>query len=133
MFSSKSKMKVNLDRAAISTPREDLPAQSPVPVLRPDVNKRRGPRRDLWCVCSVESKGGEKREGVIVDISKTGARIRFRTRGTLPGVVRVKASRIGLKRFARVIWQSTFDAGLEFVPDHKSAILKRLRSCADDT
>ncbi len=119
MFSSKSKMKVNLERAAIGAEREEAPARTPVPILRPETNKRRGERRELWCICSVETKGGEKREGVIVDISKTGARVRFRSRGTLPSVVRVKASRIGLKRFARVIWQSAFDAGLEFVPDHK--------------
>ena len=128
MFSSKSKMKVNLDRAVAGAAQpapNSLEAQdsmqrtAPTPVLRPMSNKRRGPRKDLWCVCSVETKGGEIREGVIVDISKTGARIRFRSRGTLPRVVRVKASRLGLKRFARIVWQSAFDAGLEFVPDHK--------------
>lgn len=129
MFSSKSKMKVNLDRAVagaaqpapkfLGQTESTQPSAAPTPVLRPMENKRRGPRKDLWCVCSVETKGGEIREGVIVDISKTGARVRFRSRGTLPRVVRVKASRLGLKRFARIIWQSAFDAGLEFVPDHK--------------
>jgi len=117
MFSSKSKMKVNLERAGTAPARAEEEAPRPVPILRPAANNRRGARKDLWCVCSVETKGGEIREGVIVDISKSGARIRFRSRGTLPSVVRVKASRIGLKRFARVVWQSTFDAGLEFVPD----------------
>jgi len=119
MFSTKSKLKVNLERVVRDEPQEEPIAPKPVPVLRPAENKRRGPRKDLWCVCAVETKGGETREGVIVDISKTGARIRFRSRGRLPGVIRIKASRIGLKRFARVIWQSAFDAGIEFVPDHK--------------
>ena len=119
MFSTKPKMKVNLERAVSAPARAEDDAPRPVPVLRPAANNRRGTRKDLWCVCAVESKGGEVREGVIVDISKSGARIRFRSRGTLPGVVRVKASRIGLKRFARVVWQSTFDAGLEFVPDNQ--------------
>ena len=119
MFSSKSKMKVDLQRVTGEPGREEVATPKPAPILRPAVNNRRGPRKDLWCVCSVETKGGEVREGVIVDISKTGARIRFRTRGRLPGVVRIKASRIGLKRFAKVIWQSPFDAGIEFVPDHK--------------
>ncbi len=61
------------------------------------------------------------REGVVIDVSKTGTRVRFRSRGTLPRIVRVKAFRIGLNRFARVVWQTTFDAGLEFVPDRKIA------------
>lgn len=127
MFGSKSKLKVNLDRAVGGTvTEEEKPsraaprgARDPAPIVRPETNQRRGPRKDLWCVCSVETKGGEVREGVIVDISKTGARVRFRNRGTLPQVVRIKGPRIGLKRFARVVWQSTFDAGLEFVPDSK--------------
>lgn len=119
MFSSKSKMKVKLDRVAGEPAREPDVAPVPLKILRPMTNKRRGDRKDLWCICSVETKGGEVREGVIVDISNSGARIRFRSRGMLPRVVRIKASRIGLKRFARVIWQSAFDAGLEFVPDHK--------------
>lgn len=119
MFSSKSKMKVNLQRVSGEPAPETDVSPKPTPILRPSVNNRRGPRKDLWCVCTIETKGGEVREGVIVDISKTGARVRFRTRGLLPSVVRVKASRIGLKRYAKVVWQSTFDAGIEFVPDHK--------------
>jgi len=114
MFSSKSKNKVNIDRAVSK-------AALPVEVMQPLANHRRGARKTLWCVCSVETRGGEVREGVIVDVSKTGARIRFRSRGTLPGVVRIKASRIGLSRFARVVWQSDFDAGLEFVADNRVA------------
>ena len=64
------------------------------------------------------------REGIILDVSKTGVRLRFRSRGTLPTIVKIKASRIGLNRFARVVWQSTFDAGLEFNPDRGSASVK---------
>lgn len=112
MFSSRSKNKINIDRAVSSAAR-------PAPVVRPQKNHRRGPRKGVWCVCVIETRGGEKREGVIIDISKTGARIRFRSRGTLPDVVRIRASRIGLSRFARVVWQSEFDAGIEFVPDNR--------------
>ncbi|MCR9271011.1 MAG: PilZ domain-containing protein [Henriciella sp.] len=117
MFSSKSKnkVKVDLDRAKSSS------SSAPIPVLRPTAENRRGPRKGLWCVCSVFSEAGEVREGIILDVSKTGARIRFRSRGSLPRVVKIKASRIGLNRYARVVWQSTFDAGLEFIPDRGSA------------
>jgi hypothetical protein len=119
MFSPKSKGKVNLRRLSAGLPREENTEARSIPVLRPLSEKRRIARKDLWCVCLIETKGGEKREGVIIDVSKTGARVRFRSRGKLPRVVRIKASRIGLRRFARVVWQSTFDAGLEFVSDHK--------------
>jgi len=112
MFSSRSKNKINIDRVVTKPTR-------PAPIVRPQSNNRRGPRKGVWCVCAIETRGGEVREGVIIDISKTGARIRFRSRGTLPQVVRIKASRIGLSRFARVVWQSEFDAGIEFVPDNR--------------
>lgn len=86
-------------------------------VLRPRKDKRRAPRKGLWCVCSIYAQTGEVREGIILDVSKTGARIRFRSRGELPDIVRLKASRIGLNRFARVVWQTSFDAGLDFIPN----------------
>jgi hypothetical protein len=117
MFSSKSKSKVKVDlgRAVNSS------APKPIPVVRPSRENRRGARKGIWCVCTVYSEGGAAREGIIPDVSKSGARIRFRTRGTLPTIAKIKASRIGLNPFARVVWQSTFDAGLEFIVDKKSA------------
>ena len=118
MFSSKpkSKIKIDLERAKSSS------SSAPIPVVRPQpANKRRGPRKGIWCVCSIYYEGGEVREGIILDVSKTGARVRFRSRGSLPTIVKIKASRIGLNRFARVVWQSTFDAGLEFIVDRGSA------------
>lgn len=109
MFSSKVKAKVNLERAASST------AVAPIPILRPQSEKRRGERKGVWCVCTLYSKDGASWEAIILDVSKSGARIRRRTRGTLPTIVKIKASRIGLRRFARVVWQTSFDAGLEFI------------------
>lgn len=115
MFSSKSKSKVKVDlkRAANSS------AALPIPILRPRVDGRRAIRKGVWCVCSISFEGGEVREGIILDLSKTGARIRFRSRGTMPPLVRIKATRIGLNRYARVVWQSAFDAGLDFVPNRR--------------
>lgn len=111
MFSSKSKKKLKLDleRAANSS------SPLPIRVLRPRRENRRAQRKGVWCVCSVFSQAGAVREGIILDVSETGARIRFRNRGTLPPIVKLKASRIGLNRFSRVVWQTGFDAGLEFI------------------
>ncbi|MEP1143022.1 MAG: PilZ domain-containing protein [Henriciella sp.] len=108
-------MKIDLERA------ERTSAPLPIEILRPATDKRRGPRKGIWCVCSVFTEAGAVREGIILDVSKTGARIRFRNRGTLPNVIKIKASRIGLNRFAKVVWQSTYDAGIEFVTDKGSA------------
>nr|WP_070961483.1 PilZ domain-containing protein [Hyphomonas sp. Mor2] len=113
MFSSKPKAKVDLDRARSST------ARPPIPILRPISEKRRGERKGVWCVCSIYAQDGGTWEAIILDVSKTGARIRRRTRGTLPRIVKIKASRIGLHRFARVVWQTSFDAGLEFIAPTK--------------
>lgn len=107
MFSSKSKTKINLERAKAKP-------VAPIPVVRPQVNKRSAIRKGVWCVCQIVSRDGAIREGVILDISATGVRVRFRDRGELPDLVKIKASRIGLNRFARVVWQRTPDAGLEF-------------------
>ena len=112
MFSSKSKSKVKLDRVV-------KPKPKPVSVLQPPSNRRASTRKGIWCICSVSSEMVDLREAVILDVSRTGARIRFRSRGTLPPVIRVKAARIGLNRRARVVWQSGFDAGLEFIPDNR--------------
>jgi hypothetical protein len=116
MFSSKSKrkLKVDLARAAGST------APAPIQILRPRRENRAAARKGIWCVCSVYTESGSVREGIILDISKTGARIRFRNRGTLPPIVKIKASRIGLNRFARVVWQTTYDAGLEFIANART-------------
>ncbi len=76
---------------------------------------RQAARKAIWCVCSLKSSGGEIREAVIMDVSKTGVRVRFHTRGMLPERVQVKAGRIGLNRMARVAWQTVSDAGLEFI------------------
>ena len=84
-------------------------------------NHRTAPRKETWCVCSLYSERDLIREAVIMDISHTGARLRFRARGALPRYVRIKASRIGLNRLARVVWQDSYNAGLQFVASAQRA------------
>ena len=114
MFSSKPKAKIDLDRAASSS-------AEPIEILRPMQDMRRRPRKGVWCVCTVYTKTRAAREGIILDVSQSGARVRFRNRGRLPHTVKIKASRMGLNRYARVVWQTTFDAGLEFLPDPRKS------------
>ncbi len=73
------------------------------------------PRADTWSVGKVTLTGGHIRECVLIDLSETGARIRFRTRGMLSRTVKLKASRHQIDREARVVWKDMYDAGLEFL------------------
>lgn len=77
--------------------------------------KRRFARRDAWAICKITLKHGHEREGVIIDISEGGARIRFRTRSNLSPTIRIQSSRHQLDKVAVTIWQNKFDAGIEFV------------------
>ena len=116
MFSAKGKLKADLARAKTSSTAE-------IPIVRPKgkpAEKRHAARKGIWCVCTVSTDATWLREAIILDVSKTGARIRFRSRGQLPSEIRIKASRIGLNRRARIIWQTVFDAGIEFIPDKGS-------------
>jgi len=76
---------------------------------------RQAARKAIWCECSLGSSGSDARKAVIMDVSETGVRVRFHTRGSLPVQVRIRAGRIGLNRMARVVWQTVSDAGLEFI------------------
>ena len=73
--------------------------------------------KDTWSVCTIYTDSGSTRDGMLLGISDTHARIRFPDRSLLSGSLRVKASRIGLNRSARVKSQDDFDAILEFDKD----------------
>jgi len=91
-----------------SLPARTLAAAKPV-------YDRATPRVDTWSVGQVILASGQMRECVLIDLSETGARIRFRTRGMLSGIVNLKASRHQVDRAARVVWKDMYDAGLEFL------------------
>ncbi len=115
LFSSRSGKaghKIDLDRA-----RSSSVAIAPLATRSYNIDTMtRAARKDLWCVCRIISDGGDVREAVILNVSKSGARLRFRSRVCLPSMVRIKAGRIGLNRMAKVVWQNTYDAGVKFVP-----------------
>ncbi|MEL6829775.1 MAG: PilZ domain-containing protein [Pseudomonadota bacterium] len=104
-----AKGKIDLSRA-VGTP-DDAPQStlSPVQSKHP-----RAPRSETWAVLSAKFQTGEVREGVIVNLSKTGARIRFHTRAAVPAKMIIKCPRYRLHRPARLVWQSGFDIGVQF-------------------
>ena len=83
----------------------------------PDAVESEPELKDVWCVCTIYSDGGSTRDGMLLGISDTHARVRFPDRVSLRGMIRIKASRVGLNRSAQVTWHREFDAGLEFVED----------------
>jgi len=102
-----------IDMSRMRASMAPLPA-SAVAAPKPEYD-RVTPRADTWSVGKVTLATGQTRECVLIDLSDTGARIRFRTRGMLSGIVKLKSSRHQIDREARVVWKDMYDAGLEFL------------------
>ncbi|MEO1661491.1 MAG: hypothetical protein AAFR51_10920 [Pseudomonadota bacterium] len=71
--------------------------------------------KDVWCVCQIRLETGHVREGVLIGLNSTRARVRFREKSTLSEKVRLKTSRLGLDAPAKLVWQSDFDAEFVFI------------------
>ncbi len=116
LFSAGKGKRPDVKRALVEAPAiPEIVHQEP-----PRPHQERSPRKNTWSVCTISNDGEGGREAVIVDVSRTGARVRFQGRGSLPSVVHIKSSRLGLNRKARVIWQDNCDVGLRFIPPGKS-------------
>ncbi len=76
---------------------------------------RASDRAGTYKVVSVAYPSGYVRKGVVVDLSPTGARVRFSQRGELPPVVELRITGISGVKKASVVWQENHDAGLKFV------------------
>lgn len=74
---------------------------------------RAADRQGTYKVVSVTYPSGYQRRGVIVDMSKTGLRIRFSQRGELPGQVSLKIEGMAGTHTASTVWQETYEAGLK--------------------
>lgn len=103
---------IDLSRA-LKPPARIIPLA--VPVTRSG-NDRVVSRRQIVCACALYSESEMMRDAVIVDISQSGARVHFQIKGLLPRYLRVEAIKVKLNRRARVVWQDTHSAGLQFIP-----------------
>ena len=87
-----------------------------VPETPPEpVNHRRSERDGAYRVVTITYPSGYVRKGIIVDQSKTGARIRFSQRGELPEHVTLRIEGLSGLREAETVWQETHDAGVRFI------------------
>ena len=101
-------------KTRVSSERIDF-AMGPDRTGKAPSRKPRAVRDDTYVECAVSTGPGHLERGIVVDVSETGARIRFYSRWTLPGRVRISAPRLGLDREAEVVWQDFNEAGLKFL------------------
>lgn len=91
--------------------------QRAAPSVAKSVRKQdRAPRQALFRTATLVTSGGGRQNVALKDVSETGARIEFHTRGTLPELVVIIEPMIKLHKRARVVWQDEGVAGLEFLP-----------------
>lgn len=79
---------------------------------------RRGPRADrksTWATCVLVWEPRGREEGVCVDISETGARIRFRNKPMIPGKFHFVSAKLGINFPAEFIRQDGNDIAIRFV------------------
>ncbi len=78
----------------------------------------RSERAATWADCEICWDGSLRGEnGILMDISDTGARVRFFHRGIMPEEVRIIVPRLGLNRRASVVRRDETDIGLHFIDE----------------
>jgi len=79
------------------------------------VDHRGNDRSGAYKVVTVTYPSGYVRKGIVVDLSPSGARLRFSQRGELPDDVELRIEGLSGIRRGQVVWQETHDAGVKFV------------------
>ena len=88
------------------------------PLVAKSVRKQdRAPRQAVFRTATMVTSGGARQNVALKDVSATGARIEFHTRGTLPELVVLIEPMMKLHKRARVVWQEEGRAGLAFLTD----------------
>lgn len=79
--------------------------------------RRSAQRQSKWAVCKVVFiDETSSLSGVLVDVSETGARVRFVTGGGhISRLVRLEAPVVGLRREAELVWRDQSEAGFRFL------------------
>jgi len=92
-------------------------AATTAPSVAKSVRKQdRAPRQSLFRTATLITSGGGRQNVALKDVSETGARVEFHTRGTLPEIVIIIEPMLKIHKRARVVWQEEGVAGLEFLP-----------------
>jgi len=79
----------------------------------PEQNLRAG-RSNSFMEVIVVTGHGYKRQGVAIDVSKTGARLRFHTSESMTSPVQIKIPKLKMDCAADVVWHKGVDVGVRF-------------------
>lgn len=71
-------------------------------------------RTGTYKIATLVYPSGYTRKGVVIDMSASGARVRFSQRASLPETVTLKIEGVPGARQAQIVWQEAMDAGLRF-------------------
>lgn len=75
----------------------------------------RADRTQTWAVCYIVDPQGDRVEGIMIDYSSSGARIRFRHRTAFSGRVRLQSPKLRLDRLAEIVRNEVYDIGVRFI------------------
>jgi len=110
MFGRRSKLRVPASQL------EKLERQTPVGPLTPArARRQRAEREAAWAQCRLVWDGNKSVDGILLDLSDTGARVRFRTRPVIPGTCWLVVPRLRIQRRAEPVRSKDYDVGLRFI------------------
>ena len=72
-------------------------------------------RKATWAICVLTWKPKGRARGICIDVSETGARIRFRNKVVPPQAFQFVSPKLGLNVPARFVRQDGFDVSIEFI------------------
>ena len=90
---------------------------APISPTRP-VERRSRKRKNTYAdIAAVSAMGTNRKRGIVLDLSDSGARIRFERGDNLIDGMLIKIARYGIVKSANVRWRTRTDVGVEFIPD----------------
>jgi hypothetical protein len=97
-----------------------LGSSQPIPVEAAQTfgqsNKRRAPRKKIWAPCQLTWPPNGLVRAICIDVSETGARLRFSHKVVLVDRFRLSCPSLNLDHDCQIIRQDGFDASVRFVP-----------------
>lgn len=74
----------------------------------------RAGRANSFMEVTVVTHHGYKRKGVAIDVSKTGARLRFHTAESMETPIQLKIPKLKMDCEAEIVWHKGVDVGVRF-------------------
>lgn len=101
LFGKKKSTRLDIERVA--EPELEEPKQT-----------LRAGRENSFMEVQVITGHGYKRQGVAIDVSNTGARLRFHTSESMQSPIRLKIPKLKMDCSADVVWHKGVDVGVRF-------------------